>query len=193
MVQWIAVGPTIVGAGDAVWTHEKALLFLGGAGLTALFSYAADLDHAKSYGTSKAPVLHRLTKRFSGGHRMGMHSLLAVAFGFLIGAGLGVLAMAVVPGAPPSTPWVAAWAAGLGWWAGIFCDLLTKDGVGLLYPLTRRRVHLLSMKTSPPKWQRGADGKLPKKPRPMLFGESVFNLLLLLTGLYFAASILAVA
>lgn len=186
-VQWLAAGPFIVGAGGGHWTPTRVGLFALGMAATTYASYGADLDHPRSMGSHKVPLAGRAIRSVSGGHRMGSHSLLAVAVAGLLGVGVGFLlllawmflAPEITP--PQALPWVLGAAVALGWWGGIFPDLLTHDGAGVLYPFSRRRVRLLNLRTSPP------------KPAPMLLGESIFNGLLFVTGLFLAASILGAA
>ncbi len=71
----------------------------------------------------------RWFRRVMGGHRMGTHSLLAVASmwwltGYLLENPIVANAMAV------------------GWMSHIVLDMLTVHGVGLLYPLSRKKFRI---------------------------------------------------
>lgn len=98
--------------------------FVLGFPLAAAMAFGPDIDHPNSHA---ARIFGRntskLARKAAKGHRGGMHSapmVLAVA----------VLSMWLLY----DTEW-CAWAAGIGWASHIFTDLLTKQGVRLLWPL----------------------------------------------------------
>lgn len=104
---------------------------LAGFVVAALASFLPDLDHPRATVGRYMPDLIR---RLMGGHRMGSHSLLAVAgswwlTGYLLENRIVANAMAV------------------GWLSHVVLDMLTVQGVGLLYPLSRRRFRIGWMTT----------------------------------------------
>lgn len=99
---------------------------LAGFILAGLASFLPDLDHATSTVGRYVP---KWVRRLLGGHRMLTHSAISVAFSW----------------------WVTGWllssranadAVAIGWGTHIFLDMLTKDGVGLLYPLVKRKIRI---------------------------------------------------
>jgi len=97
----------------------------------ALSSFLPDLDHPKSTVGRYVPGWVRW---LMGGHRMGSHSLASVAVAWWL---TGYLL---------DNPIVAN-AVAVGWLSHILLDMLTIQGVGLLYPFTRLRFRLASMVT----------------------------------------------
>lgn len=75
----------------------------------------------------------------AGGHRQATHSLLAIlivtALAGVAGGALGELA----PGL--AGRWVAL-PAGVGYGAGVLCDLITKHGVALWWPISTERIEI---------------------------------------------------
>lgn len=170
------------------WEFEQRLfLLIAGWVVTAL---------ASMVGSARA-LVHRAASRLVGRSWPIMHSIVSVPFAGLSASAVTMgLALVLAPlglTLPQGTSIVVGIAVALGWWGGIFCDLLTDQGASLLYPFSRRRIRLLNLRTSPPKWQRGPDGKIPDRPNPVMTGEAMFNGLLAATALYFAVTILAVA
>jgi len=94
--------------------------------VAALASFMPDLDHPKSTAGRYVPDWGRA---LLGGHRMLTHSILSIIVahwltGYLIGNPIVANAVAV------------------GWGVHVAIDMLTPQGVGLLYPLSRRRFGL---------------------------------------------------
>lgn len=89
--------------------------------VAALASFLPDLDHATSTAGRYMPKWFR---RAVGGHRMGTHSLMAVAGAWWL---TGYLL---------ENPIIAN-AVAVGWMSHIVLDMLTIQGVGLLYPVSR--------------------------------------------------------
>lgn len=92
----------------------------------AFASFLPDLDHP---GSTVGRYFPRWVRKSLGGHRMGAHSLLAVFLawwlaGYLVADPILANAMAV------------------GWMSHVVCDLLTVDGVGLAYPLSRHKFRI---------------------------------------------------
>lgn len=115
---WIGVGPLL--------THDPRELALGFP-IAIACSYLPDLDHGGSTaGQAVGKRTSRLLRTATGGHRMGAHSLVAIA---LIGYVSWFLFGTPVE-APPAL---------LGYAGHIFTDMLTVQGVGLLYPWSRRK------------------------------------------------------
>lgn len=148
-------------------------------------------------GAARA-LVHRTASEILHGHRALMQSVLAPVIAGLYSA-VAVLALALMVragfemGLSPRLPWVLGWAVAMGWASAIFCDLLTDRGASLLYPFSERRISLLGLRSSPPKWQRGTDGEVVARPNPVSMGEATFNGILTLAAVYFVATILAVA
>lgn len=136
------MGHTHSPAGTMTWMYAAPLVtddpsvVLAGAVLTFMLPLGADLDHPNSR-SSRALFgpFHRYAGNtvatLMGGHRAGMHSLWAIlAVGLLcfLGAGLAQPQWAVPFGV----------AGLLGWAAGVWPDMLTKQGVKVLWPLSSR-------------------------------------------------------
>ena len=122
---WACVGPLVT-------THPGE--FVAGLATAAVCALGPDLDHAQSKASRAlfGPLRGFLAGRIAavlGGHRYGAHSLLSVA---------AVFVAALVLGRYLDAAWLAA-AAPLGWAAHIVGDMATKQGVGVLWPLSRRR------------------------------------------------------
>jgi membrane-bound metal-dependent hydrolase YbcI (DUF457 family) len=99
--------------------------------VAALASFLPDLDHPMSTVGRYIPGWIR---HLMGGHRMLSHSLLAVGSAWWL---TGYLL---------ENPIIAN-AVAVGWGVHIFLDMLTKQGAGLLYPLTRRKFRIGWMTT----------------------------------------------
>lgn len=128
----IAVGPFIY------WTPDgkpDVRGFIAGAIVAAVCSYLPDLDHGSSTaGQAIGKTSSKGIRMLLGGHRMGSHSAVFVA---AIWAAVSWLLM------QPAL--ATAGAVGVG--AHIWCDMLTKQGVGLFWPLTTRKFRLGNMTT----------------------------------------------
>lgn len=125
---------------------------------------------------------------------MGTHSLISVAVIYLAVAtvSLTVLgsasALVDIGGQGPAGRVAAvlevsmtlALGAAVGWAGHIAGDLLNPSGCALFYPLSKRRIHFLSLRCSPP------------KPEPMRLGEYFFNVFLIATQLLFVMKFLEV-
>lgn len=130
-VAWLAAIPVV---------HPTWREFALGMGITAVAAYLPDLDHAGSTaGRKVGKVVSRVIRKSTGGHRGGMHSLLAVALAFF------------------AARWffesdVPAYAFAIGWASHIFTDFLTNMGISLLWPLRRRkyRMPLINVTTGGP-------------------------------------------
>lgn len=166
----------------------RVILVLMGAAVTAMGSIV---------GAARA-LVHRTASQVLHGHRALMQSIIApVVSGAYAAAATALVSILLLlgfeTGLPSRMPWVIGMAVAMGWASAIFCDLLTDRGVCLLYPFSERRISLLGLKASPPKWQRGADGEIVSRPNPVALGEATFNGIMTLAAIYFAVSILAVA
>lgn len=117
-VAWLASLPVTVAAPTLTLSIKGAV---AGFVVAALASFLPDLDHHKSTVGRYFP---RWFRRLLGGHRMGSHSLIAIGGSWWLAGYLlenPILANAIL----------------VGWASHVVLDLLTVDGVGLLYPLTR--------------------------------------------------------
>jgi inner membrane protein len=99
--------------------------------VAALASFLPDLDHPKATVGRYVPGWVRW---ILGGHRMGSHSFFAVAgawwlTGYLLENPIIANAMAV------------------GWLSHIVLDMLTVQGAGVLYPVSRRKFRIGWMRT----------------------------------------------
>lgn len=133
-VAWLLSLPVTAAAPTLSLSIKGAL---AGFVVSALASFLPDLDHPKSTVGRYFPDWVR---RLLSGHRMGAHSLLAIIGSwwlcrFLVDDPIVARAMAV------------------GWGSHVFCDMLTIQGVALLYPLVRHKFHVGRMVTG----QRGED------------------------------------
>jgi inner membrane protein len=122
-VAWLASLPVTAAAPTLELSLKGAV---AGFLVAALASFMPDLDHHNSTAGRYMPDWVR---PLLGGHRMLTHSLLSIIFawwltGYLIG-----------------NPIVAN-AVAIGWATHVAIDMLTLQGVGLLYPLTRRKFGL---------------------------------------------------
>jgi len=106
----------------------------GGFMIAAVASYLPDLDHDRSTAGQAVGRSARHLRHLFGGHRMGTHSIFFVI--------LIYLAASYILDEP-----VQARAAATGIAAHIWCDLLTVQGVGLLWPLSRTKIHIGFMRT----------------------------------------------
>ena len=127
-VVWFASLPVILTAPTTEGRFKDAVAGFIFAGLA---SFMPDLDHHNSTVGRYVPGLVR---KLLGGHRMGSHSFFSVAAAWFL---TNYLLEDVN----------AANAVALGWSWHIFIDLLTEQGVGVLYPLSRRKFRLGWMKT----------------------------------------------
>lgn len=89
--------------------------------VAALASFLPDLDHHKATAGRYMPALFRW---LVGGHRMGTHSLVAIGLAWWLTGWL------------LENPSVAN-AMAIGWGSHVVLDMLTVNGVGLLYPFSR--------------------------------------------------------
>lgn len=122
-VVWLASLPVTTAAPDVTTSAKGAV---AGFVVAALASFLPDLDHPTSTAGRYMP---RLFRRLMGGHRMGCHSIFMIAFmwwvtGYLIGNPIIANAVAV------------------GFGTHVFIDMLTLQGVGLLYPVSRRKIQI---------------------------------------------------
>lgn len=135
-VGWFASLPVTVTA--PVWSSTHlygTTLLLPGQGmkdalagflLAGLASFLPDLDHATS---TVGRYIPKWIRGLMGGHRMLTHSALSVLLVWLL------------------TGWLLdnrtlADAVAIGWGLHILIDMLTKDGVGLLYPLVKHKIRI---------------------------------------------------
>lgn len=196
-VRWASTVETTVAPGSRIYGTAKEILprWQVKFRLILVLMKAAVTAMGSTVGAARA-LVHRTASEALHGHRPVMQSFLApLVAGLWTGAATVVFAIAVRLGfeviVSPNLPFVMGMAVGMGWASAIFCDLLTDQGASLLYPFSRRRFSLLSLRTSPPKWQRGNDGEIPDRPNPTHLGEAVFNGLLALTAIYFAVRLVA--
>jgi membrane-bound metal-dependent hydrolase YbcI (DUF457 family) len=117
-VAWLASLP-LLARGPTLEASFKGAA--AGFVVAAFASFLPDIDHP---GSTIGRYFPRWVRRALGGHRMGGHSLWMVGFcwwltGYLLG-----------------NPIVAN-AVALGCAVHVSIDMLTVDGVGVLYPLTR--------------------------------------------------------
>jgi membrane-bound metal-dependent hydrolase YbcI (DUF457 family) len=156
MALWAGLGPMI--------TQDPLELFAGLV-ISAVLPYGADLDHPNSTSSRKiwGPLHRHMGKGIAamlGGHRMGAHSLAACLL-----AGLSIAAL--VTAVAPESATALGLAGLIGWFGGVFGDMLTKKGVGFFWPLSRRRFGIPIFTTN-------------------TLGEQVFNVAQALTGAWFA-------
>lgn len=166
LVAWEAVQPLVsaplpirlVGAAFAVWG-----------------SLGPDMDHQHSTWSRSfngGPWLAKRLARFVGGHRQGTHSLLSIPI-----SGLIVLGLMLVATVPPGWAAVLAAAWTTGWTSHIAEDMLTVQGVGLLYPFNRVRISAGNLRTS-------------QNRNHLNAGEHAVVILLTITGVLLALSML---
>ena len=116
----------------------EGMVFITGAVIGSLFP---DIDHRGSYLGRKAKITSTITNALFG-HRGITHSPIAMgAFVFF----LYLLSKLFIV----TSPFIKLWFIGffLGILSHIFLDMLTKGGVPLLLPFTRKRISLTKMKT----------------------------------------------
>jgi len=135
-VGWFASLPVTVSA--PVWSSAHlagTTILLPGQGmkdalagfiLAGLASFLPDLDHHNSTVGRYVP---RWIRGLMGGHRMLTHSALSVLFAWGLTGWL-------------LSNWTLAHAVAIGWGLHIFIDMLTVDGVGLLYPLVKHKIRI---------------------------------------------------
>jgi membrane-bound metal-dependent hydrolase YbcI (DUF457 family) len=127
-VVWFASLPVMLTASTLEGRFKDAVAGFIFAGLA---SFMPDLDHHNSTVGRYVP---RIVRKLLGGHRMGSHSFLSVAVAWWL---TGYLLDDVN----------AANAVAVGWSWHIFIDMLTIDGAGVLYPLTRKKFRIGWMRT----------------------------------------------
>lgn len=116
----------------------EGMVFITGAVIGSLFP---DIDHRGSYLGRKAKITSTITNALFG-HRGITHSPIAMgAFVFF----LYLLSKLFIV----TSPFIKLWFIGffLGILSHIFLDMLTKGGVPLLLPFTKKRISLTKMKT----------------------------------------------
>lgn len=122
-VAWLASLPVTAAAPDMTTSLKGAA---AGFLFAALASFLADLDHP---GSTAGRYMPRWFRRLMGGHRMGCHSIFMIAFAWWLTDYL------------LDNPIVAS-AVAVGWGSHVFIDMLTRQGVGLLYPLSKRKIRI---------------------------------------------------
>lgn len=122
-VVWFASAPLLATAPTLLISVKG---WLAGTAVVLLASFLPDLDH---HNSTLGRYMPKWFRRVMGGHRMGMHSV------FLM-AGLWYLTRWLMGG---DTAPILASAVVVGMGTHVVLDMLTKDRVGLLYPLTRRK------------------------------------------------------
>lgn len=120
---WLISLPVAAAAPTPVLSAKGALAGFVVAGFA---SFLPDLDHP---GSTVGRYVPARARKALGGHRMGAHSIAAVVVswwlcGFLVDDPIVARAMAI------------------GWASHVCCDLLTVQGVALLYPFSRRKFHI---------------------------------------------------
>lgn len=161
----MCMGRTHAISGAAAWLGVAAVVgtlpgpAIGGAIICAAGALVPDLDHPNSLIAHRLHIrpICRLVARLSGGHRHGTHSLLMVLGVWLAALWVHLpLWAAHAAGADVAlcsyhlSPYVAAaFATGVG--AHIAGDMLTPEGVPLLWPVIRHRfsLHLFTTNTWP--------------------------------------------
>lgn len=152
---WLATGPAVCAMPPGGFDWKS---FGVGFGVAGVCSYLPDLDHEGSTaGRAVGKGVSTGLKRLAGGHRMGLHSLALVAAGFAVTLWLtSTLALtwaALWVSLPPSLAAAAvvahplAYAVAVGLLSHIWCDLLTVQGVALLWPLSRKKFRIASLRT----------------------------------------------
>lgn len=155
---WLATGPAVCRAMPGETTGYDWKSFGVGFMVAGVCSYLPDLDHEGSTaGRAVGKGVSTGLKRLAGGHRMGLHSLTLVVAGFALTLWLtSTLALtwgALWSSLPPSfgAAMVAAhplaYAVAVGLLSHIWCDLLTVQGVALLWPFSRRKFRIASLRT----------------------------------------------
>lgn len=141
------------------WQRDgEALLGIGvSAMLAGMVALVPDIDNTQSKMASAFKInagrgfftdlFGGAFRRAVGGHRALTHGVfvlaaIAVVFGFGVGW-TGVFAP-FLPALPFGLSWAAiSGAVTWGYWSHTIADLLTRDGVKLLWPVTDRAFHLL--------------------------------------------------
>lgn len=164
---WLATGPavcastTVSGDGGFAWKS-----FAVGFGVAGVLSYIPDLDHEGSTaGRAVGKGVSNGLRKVAGGHRMGLHSLTLVVLAFWVTLWLTDTHMAVLwqfappfdyfslaswefaIGAAMTSAHPLAYAAAVGLLSHIWCDLMTVQGVALLWPFRRRKFRIASLRT----------------------------------------------
>lgn len=123
---WLGSLPvTAISAGILDWKGAVSGFVVAG-----VFSFWPDLEHEGSTaGRAVGKAWSSLVRWIARGHRMGTHSLAAVVICWWL---VGYF----------TENQTLANAAAVGWLSHIFTDFLTVEGVGLLWPLSRRRFHI---------------------------------------------------
>lgn len=173
-VAWLAVAP--------LTTHSPGLAAV--SFVPAIWgAYGPDMDHPRATWAHSVPGGEwwaRVAARTFGGHRMGTHSLVSIAVALTSSAFVLYLVQAytIQGGGSFPTSWVRvpSIAFALGWTAHIVGDMLTVQGVGLLYPFSRRFFRIARLRTS-----------ASKRLNP---GEAVFVFVLYFTGAMLSISLI---
>ena len=175
---WFYVAP-LTGAGLALsgTSLEDLALFATGLIVATGAAYGPDIDNRWSTARHNVPAggaVSALASKVFGGHRVGTHSLLSILVTGLItgGAAWWFASLEVLPWSAIHFGTVIGVSVATGWASHIFGDLLTERGCALFYPLSRKRVRIMRLKTSKP------------KPASMNFGEFIFNLTLVIAQVY---------
>lgn len=116
----------------------EGMIFITGAVIGSLFP---DIDHRGSYLGRKAKITSTITNALFG-HRGITHSPIVMgAFVFF----LYLLSKLFIV----TSPFIKLWFIGffLGILSHIFLDMLTKGGVPLLYPFSKKKISLTNIKT----------------------------------------------
>lgn len=156
MALWGGLGPLLT---------DNPVELAVGLVICAVLPYGADLDHPNS--TSSRAIwgpFHRamgnVVAKALGGHRMGAHSLGSCLL-------VGLSAAAITTAIAPASATVIGLFAIIGWFGGVLGDMLTKQGVGFFWPISRRRFGIPIFTTN-------------------TLGERIFNLAQGLLGLWLA-------
>lgn len=118
-------------------TSYEGMVFITGAVIGSLFP---DIDHRGSYLGRKAKITSTITNALFG-HRGITHSPIAMTiFVFLLYMASKLFFI---------SPIIKLWFIGffLGILSHIFLDMLTKGGVPLLYPFSKKKISLTNIKT----------------------------------------------
>jgi inner membrane protein len=170
VVAWELVAPAV---------PAPAAVRVVGAAFALWGSLGPDMDHVHSTWSNSftgGPWIAKRLGRAVGGHRQGTHSLLSIPLSGLIVLGLLLLAEPFIA-LPQAAPVAWAVAFSVGWTSHILEDMLTVQGVGILYPMTKRRIRVGNLRTS-------------KDRRHLNFGERLVFVTLAATGLLMALSML---
>ena len=131
------IGTGVLAAG--LINPDSAVMGIGMIGMTMLGSLAPDIDSKTSKISKKMKLLSIITSKMFG-HRGFIHSPICVLAIYL-------LTTAILKHNNAMEYINLLYAFLIGYAGHLFLDLMTKGGIPLLYPFSRKKYHLTNIKT----------------------------------------------